>query len=143
MVFDLMSPLSRQDCELRLKSKADPAWSDAVRGSVSENSFRLSRRISYRNSFQPCLSGTFIDDNGQTRLHCRIGLRPLVRAFCIVWFCIVWFGGVLIGCGAMVAAMAGMLPSHTAPEKLWPGCGSVPDARRRRRAGRVWKVHRA
>jgi hypothetical protein len=73
MVFDLISPLSRQDCVLRLKSKADPAWSDAVTGSVSETSFRLSRRIAYRNSFQPCLSGRFIDDNGQTRLDCRIG----------------------------------------------------------------------
>jgi hypothetical protein len=120
MVFDLISPLSRQDCVLRLKSKADPAWSDAVRGSVGENSFRLSRRIPYRNSFQPCVSGTFVDDNGQTRLHCRVGLHPLVQAFCIVWF-----GVVAIGCGAMVAAMAGLLPSHTAPAKLWPGA-AVP-----------------
>lgn len=120
MVFDLISPLSRQDCVLRLKSKADPAWSDAVRGSIGEHSFRLSRRIPYRNSFQLCVSGTFSDDNGQTRLHCRIGLHPFVRAFCIVWF-----GIVSIACLAMIAAMAGMLPSHMAPAKLWPAA-AVP-----------------
>jgi hypothetical protein len=116
MGFDLISPLSRQDCVLRLKSKAAPAWSDAVTGSVGESSFRLSRRIAYRNSFQPCVSGTFIDDNGQTRLPCRSRLHPLVRAFCIGWF-----GGVVIGCGAIIAAAAGMLTQHTAPAKLWPG----------------------
>jgi hypothetical protein len=120
MGFDLISPLSRQDCVLRLKSKADPAWSDAVTGSVGESSFRLSRRIAYRNSFQPCVSGTLIDDNGQTRLHCRIGLHPLVRAFCIVWF-----GVVSIACVAIIAAAAGMLTQHTAPAKLWPGA-AVP-----------------
>ena len=80
----------------------------------------MSRRIAYRNSFQPCLSGRVIDDNGQTRLHCRIGLHPLVRTFCIVWF-----GGVLIGCGAMIAAAAGMLPHNVAPARLWPGA-AVP-----------------
>ena len=50
MVFDLISPLPREECVQRLKMKADPAWSEAVTGSVSENSFRLRKRT--KISFQ-------------------------------------------------------------------------------------------
>ncbi len=97
--------------------KTDPAWGGAgtVVGSVRETSFRLRKRIYYRNSFQYSLSGELIDDHGQTRLHCRIGLHPLVRIFFTVWF-----GGVLLGCG-----MAnGCRRAHGAlPPNWWPGAG--------------------
>jgi hypothetical protein len=55
MVFDLISPLSREECARALRSKIDPAWGGTVVGSVNETSFRLRKRISYRNSFQASL----------------------------------------------------------------------------------------
>ena len=64
MIFDLISPLSREECVQRLRSKADPAWSGAVTGSVGETSFRVRKRIYHRNSFQYSLSGKLVDDNG-------------------------------------------------------------------------------
>jgi hypothetical protein len=120
MAFDLISPLSREACVSRLRSKTDPAWSGAVVGSIGETSFRLRKRIYYRNSFQYSLSGKLIDHNGQTRLRCRIGLHPLVRAFLVVWF-----GGVLIGCGAITARLAGVLARGASPVNRWPGA-AVP-----------------
>jgi hypothetical protein len=116
MAFDLISPLSREECVRRLRSKIDPAWGGTVVGSVSETSFRLRKRIYYRNSFQYSLSGKLIDDNGQTRLHCRIGLHPFVRAFLVVWF-----GGVLIGCVAVTIQMANGLMHGSLPTNGWPG----------------------
>jgi hypothetical protein len=116
MVFDLTSPLSREECVQRLRSKADPAWSGAVIGSVGETSFRLRKRIYYRNSFQYSLSGKLIDDNGQTRLHCRIGPHPLVLAFLVIWF-----GGVLVACGAVSVWIAGAFAHRAHPSNLWPG----------------------
>src|SRR5665213_2701447 len=116
MAFDLISPLSREECVQRLRSKIDPAWGGTVVGSVGDTSFRLRKPIYYRNSFQYSLSGRLIDENGQTRLHCRIGLHPLVRAFLVVWF-----GGVLAACAAISIRMASVLAGGSLPENMWPG----------------------
>jgi hypothetical protein len=115
MVFDLISPLSREECVSTLKMKTDAAWGGTVAGSVNETSFRLRKRIYYRNSFQYSLSGKLIDDNGQTRLHGRVGLHPFVRAFLAIWF-----GVVLIGCGWMAVRMAGAISRGTAAANLSP-----------------------
>lgn len=96
MIVDLISPLSAEECVQRLRFKTAEGWSGSVVGSVGATSFRLRKRIGYRNSFQISLYGKIIDESGQTRLHCKVGLHPLVRAFLTVWF-----GGVSIGCGAM------------------------------------------
>lgn len=116
MIFDLISPLSREECVQRLRSKADPAWSGSIVGSVGETSFRWRKRIYYRNSFQYSLSGKLIDDNGQTRLHCRIGLHPFVRAFLAFWF-----GVVLIACGVVTVSIAGALARGAPLATLQPG----------------------
>ena len=97
MTVDLISPLSVEECVQRLRFKTAEGWSGSVVGSVGETSFRLRKRIGYRNSFQISLYGKIIAENGETRLHCRAGLHPFVRAFLLFWF-----GGVSIGCGAMV-----------------------------------------
>ncbi len=117
MILDLMSPLPREECVRRLRSKVGTAWDGAtVIGSVGENSFRLRKRIFYRNSFQASLSGKLIDDNGETRLHCRVGLHPFVIAFLAVWI-----GFVLIGCMAMIVPLAtGAIPANRWPQAAIP-----------------------
>jgi hypothetical protein len=116
MIFDLISPLSREECVQRLRMKADPAWSGTVIGSVGQTSFRLRKRIGYRNSFQYSLSGKMIDDNGGTRLHCRIGLHPFVLVFLAFWF-----GVVLIGCGMVSVQTVSALARGAPLVGLWPG----------------------
>jgi hypothetical protein len=120
MIVDLVSPLPRRECVSRLKMKTDPAWGGAgtVVGSVRETSFRLRKRIYYRNSFQYSLSGELIDDHGRPRLHCSIGLHPLVRIFFTVWF-----GGVLLGCGMVSIWMARAYAHGALPPNWWPGAG--------------------
>jgi len=117
MILDLRSPLPREECVRRLRSKVGTAWDGAtVIGSVGENSFRLRKRIFYRNSFQASLSGKLIDDNGETRLHCRVGLHPFVTAFLAVWI-----GVVLIGCIAMIVSLAsGAIPANQWPQAAIP-----------------------
>ena len=117
MVIDLISPLPREECVQRLRMNTGSAWDGAtVIGSVGENSFRLRKKIFYRNSFQASLSGKFVDDQQGTRLHCRVGLHPFVTAFLIVWI-----GGVLIGCVAMIASLvSGAIPANRWPQAAIP-----------------------
>jgi hypothetical protein len=115
MTFDLISPLPREECVRRLSSKTGSAWDGStVIGSIGETSFRLRKRIFYRNSFQASLSGKLIDDNGETRVHCRVGLHPFVTAFLTVWI-----GIVLIGCIWTIVSLA----SGAIPAKQWPQAG--------------------
>jgi hypothetical protein len=117
MVIDLMSPLPREECVQRLRSKTGSAWDGStVIGSVGETSFRLRKRIFYRNSFQASLSGKLIDDNGQTQVHCRVGLHPFVTAFLTVWI-----GIVLIGCIWMIVSLvSGAIPGNRWPQAMIP-----------------------
>jgi hypothetical protein len=117
MVLDLISPLPRVECVARLRSKVGTAWDGStVIGSVNENSFRLRKRIFYRNSFQASLSGKLIDDNGQTRVHGRVGLHPFVTAFLSVWI-----GIVLIGCMWMIESLvSGAIPANRWPQAAIP-----------------------
>jgi hypothetical protein len=117
MILDLISPLSREECVQRLRSKTGSAWDGStVIGSIGETSFRIRKRIFYRNSFQASLSGKLIDDNGQTRVHCRVGLHPFVTTFLTVWI-----GIVLIGCIWMIVSLAsGAIPLNRSPQAAVP-----------------------
>ena len=117
MVLDLISPLPREECVGRLRSKVGTTWDGAtVIGSVGESSFRFRKRIFYRNSFQASLSGKLLEDNGRTRVHCRVGLHPFVTGFLAVWI-----GIVLIGCVAMIASLAsGAIPANRWPQAAIP-----------------------
>jgi hypothetical protein len=106
MVIDLISPLPREECLSRLIAAVIDRTT--VTGSISKTSFRLRKRIYYRNSFQASLSGQLIDEGRGTRLHCKVGLHPFVTAFLFVWI-----GGVTIGCGAMIVALlSGSIPAQ-------------------------------
>ena len=114
MTFDLISPLPAEQCVQRLRFKTAEGWSGSIVGSVGETSFRLRKRIGYRNSFQTSLHGKIVAENGETRLHCRAGLHPFVRAFLAVWF-----GGVSIGCGAVVIGAINLLRSGQLAASGW------------------------
>jgi hypothetical protein len=111
--FDLVSPLSRDECVRRLRAKTKSPWVPAVfsdeplDGDVENTWFRLRKRIAYGNPFQPHLSGELLDEDGRTRVLCRYEFRLTV-----VIFMAIWFGGVLIGGGAVA------LRGHT-PAAAW------------------------
>ena len=83
---DLVSPFPRSECVRRLRERVRPGHS--VAGHVGESEFRLHKVISYRNSFQTYLKGSMVEDQGGTRIHCRLGLHPLVAGFMIFWLAI-------------------------------------------------------
>jgi hypothetical protein len=117
MVIDLISPLPREACVRSLSSKVGTAWDGStVIGSVGETSFRLRKRIFYRNSFQASLSGKFIDDPRGTRLRCRVGLHPFVTVFLTIWI-----GIVLVGCIWMIVSLvSGAVPANRWPQAAIP-----------------------
>ena len=55
--FDLISPLARDECVRRLREKTESDWyarfvsNKPVVGRVEKTSFRIFKRIAYRNSF--------------------------------------------------------------------------------------------
>ena len=95
-----------------------------VTGSVTETSFRLRKRIYYRNSFQASLSGEMIDDGRGTRLRCTVGLHPFVRVFLFVWIGIV----IIAACAMIMQLLSGAIPARRWPQAMIPLfmlCGGV------------------
>jgi hypothetical protein len=114
MVIDLISPLSREECLSRLIAAVIER--STVTGSVTQTSFRLSKRIYYRNSFQASLSGKMTDEAQGTRLRCKVGLHPFVTAFLYVWI-----AGVSVGCIAMLwSLLSGSIPAKQSPQAAVP-----------------------
>lgn len=119
--FDLISPLARDECVRRLRANTESSWFPAVfsnkpvSGHVEDTSFRIRKRIAYRNSFQPHLSGELSDEDGRTRMRCRLGMHPAVVAFMVIWF-----GGVVIGGGTVAMRAIGFLLRGGAPADAWP-----------------------
>jgi hypothetical protein len=91
---DLVSPLPRSECVRRLRERVRPG--NSVAGHVDESKFRLHKIIGYRNSFQTHVKGCLEDDPGGTRIHCRFGLHPFVRAFMIFWLTGASFAGLMM-----------------------------------------------
>ena len=54
-------------------------------GEVSENGFKISRIIRYRNSFRPIIEGEFFPLVRGVRIEMRLRLQMLVMIFSIVW----------------------------------------------------------
>lgn len=106
----------------RLRAATDGTWSMAgskpVQGSVGETSICLRKRMYYRNAAQCWLSGKLVEDNGQTRLHCTVGLHPLVRKILEIWI-----GAVVVISGAiLIHTVRFWLGSNgPLPPDLWLG----------------------
>src|SRR5262245_31108628 len=82
--FDLISPLARDECVRRLRANTESSWFPAfssnkpVIGRVEDTAFQIHKFIRYQNSFAPCLSAELDDEDGRTRVRCRLGLHPAV-----------------------------------------------------------------
>jgi hypothetical protein len=92
--IELVSPFSQAECVRRLQERSGDRLCPytSVIGSIGEKSFWLEQKIGYRNSFQTRLRAAFAEEASRTRIHCRIGIQPLVAGFMIVWLVGVTFG---------------------------------------------------
>jgi len=100
-VVDLVSPLQHDECVRRLRDHVDAGFGISgmrpVMGNVGDASFMLRQRTGYRNSFSTILRGAFIEEGRRTRLHCRLGVHPLVRVFFLLWLAGVAVGVCVLG----------------------------------------------
>lgn len=76
-------------------------------GTISEQSFRISRIIHYRNSCLPVIRGRFESRSQGTTVHVQMSLHPFVMAFLGFWF-ICWYSGTI------PIALAGAIPLEMA-----------------------------
>lgn len=54
-------------------------------GEVEDDSFRIRRRIRYRNSFLPRIEGHMASASGGTRVDVAMSMHPLVLVFTLFW----------------------------------------------------------
>ena len=67
-----------------------------VLGEVGNDSFRLRKRIGYRNDFARQFYGKFIPESGGTRVEGYFAIRPFPRIFMTIWFAgIISIGGII------------------------------------------------
>ena len=127
MTFNLISPLPLAECIRRLRAATDSGWSIAggkpALGFVGDASIRLRRRSYYRHSSQYWLSGQFVEEGGQTRLHCTLGMHPYMRTLLEYWVGAVMLGGgyVFVRAAKLFFAAHGPLPDY-----LWLGLALPP-----------------
>ena len=120
--FDLVSPITSDECARRLREKTESGFlaifsNKPVAGHVGYTSFRIRKRIAYRNSFQPHFSGKLLNESGRTRVRCHVGMHPAVIAFMAIWF-----GGVLIGGGSVMISAIGSLVRGHGTAHAWTRC---------------------
>jgi hypothetical protein len=126
MTFDLVSPLPLAECVRRLREATDSSFAIAgskpVLGTVRETAVRLRRRSYYRQSSQCWLSGKFVEDGGLTRLHCTVGMHPVMRTLLEYWVGAVALAGgyVFLRSLRLFFNAHGALPDPW-PDYLWLG----------------------
>ncbi|HEY4942815.1 MAG TPA: hypothetical protein VII56_15405 [Rhizomicrobium sp.] len=84
--IDLVTDLPRAECEQRLRQTVASEWSlitdSGVVGKIEGDSFRLHKKIYYRNSFQRHLYGRLSDTTSKgTCIHCEVremNLKPIL-----------------------------------------------------------------
>jgi hypothetical protein len=85
--FELISPLTVEECETRLTAKivGESLWGcrgpGDVAGYAANGRVRLRKRIGYRNSFQTILSGTLVVQGNRTLFRGRTGLPWQITIF--------------------------------------------------------------
>ncbi len=113
--LDLYSPLPPEECVKRLKECIDqerfPSFSftslfgkNAIAGYVDSTSFRLRKRIAYRNSFQTFLKGIMKPEGTGTIIQGVFAPHGFTMAFMLVWF-----GGVAVIGGLVFVSSLFML----------------------------------
>jgi hypothetical protein len=75
---------------------------------------RLRRRSYYRHGSQIWLSGKFVEEGGQTWLHCTVGMHPVMRTLLEYWIGAVALGGgyVFIRAARLFFGAHGPLPDN-------------------------------
>ncbi len=105
--IELLSPLSPDECEARLREVTDRegprGWfgSHPVISRISLRSVQLRKRVGFHNSFQTYLVCSLEGGTGGTRLRGEIGPHPLLPVFLSVWCGLVG----LVGVGTVIAGV--------------------------------------
>ncbi|HKX86227.1 MAG TPA: hypothetical protein VJL37_06125 [Flavobacterium sp.] len=74
-------------------------------GTVTENQFKISRVINYRNSFLPVITGKIEGTTSGSRVHVEMQLTKVVKYFSIFWLTGVFF--------AFIAMLIGIFPESS------------------------------
>ena len=72
-------------------------------GEVNATDFRITRIITYRNSFLPVIRGRVVPDGGGGRLDASFTLHPLVITFLVVWCGLLFIIGGPMWVGALLS----------------------------------------
>jgi len=76
--------------EFRFITNVSAGKGNPYEGSVTRNSFVISRVITYKNSFLPRIEGQVLEDDGGASIYVKMRLHHYVRVFMTLWF-----GGIL------------------------------------------------
>ncbi|MGH7742693.1 MAG: hypothetical protein ACRENS_11820, partial [Candidatus Eiseniibacteriota bacterium] len=97
----LLSPLSPEACEERLRaetgSRWNPfsGWTHALRGRVSERGFRVIQSLRYRNSMQTEACGRWSAEGNGTRIDVTLALERGTHWGIVAWVLVVALFGVI------------------------------------------------
>ena len=122
--LELYSALSSSDCAARLSNAIDRdgvIWwsfggSHPVAGRVQGPSFRIRKRISYRNSFQTFLTGSFQPQGAGTLIQGEFAMQGFTRAFIPLWFIL----GTIFFIVSLVSMLLGSSPRDVGPWIIVP-----------------------
>lgn len=76
-------------------------------GTISDNTFKISRVIRYRNSFLPVIKGTVSFFVNKTEIHISMKMSLFVRIFMIIWLSLVGIPSFFILLGTGIALSKG------------------------------------
>lgn len=74
-------------------------------GTMSDNTFKISRVIRYRNSFLPVIKGTVSSFVNKTEIHISMKMHLVVRIFMIIWLSLVGIPALLVLLATLIALM--------------------------------------
>jgi hypothetical protein len=107
--WEVQSPLSADGLVRGMTKRIGPAkwfgWARAhtpLQGQVHAGGFLVSRVIAYRNSFLPCIHGTFIPSDRGTTIRIRMMPHIVVIVFMACWFGMLGLFG-LVGLFVLIA----------------------------------------
>lgn len=90
--FTISTPLSSNEIKNEFGKFVEPKkyWrffggEKYFEGMITDNGFKVSRNISYRNSFLPMIYGTIKEGINGSTLTIKMSLHPFVLVFMIVW----------------------------------------------------------